>query len=184
MCSQGQQSIAFSLYILKVNFLLVRGSWLTSLETEVLNTAGKQGQNGYNMSFSSALVFCWASNLGWIKERLNMRKIFLSCPHAKRLAHRKLVVLMGDTEVWFQPVVLSAEASMTRINSYTFFFQIIKPLANNSDPAVRNSALFLCSYKTERAHCFCRSSLAHQAPRLRNPSREDHLLRTTARTKG
>lgn len=44
------------------------GSWLTILEIKILELVGKQGQNGYKMSFSSVIVLCWGWNLGWMEQ--------------------------------------------------------------------------------------------------------------------
>lgn len=65
---------------------------------------------------------------------------FLFYPCAKKLAKRNLAGFMGDTD--FNLVVVSAEALVTRIYSCTFFFQLIKTLANNSDPAARSQCFF------------------------------------------
>lgn len=89
----------------------------------------------------------------------------------------------------FNLVVVSAEALVTGIHSCTFFFQLMKTLANNSDPAVRSSVFFSLLLQN-KAHLLllsvwpCSGQLAHQAWRLGNINREGHLAQTAARAKG
>lgn len=129
VCSQSQQSISFSLCLLKVFcfvlfFPLVRGSGLTGLEVEVLNLEAKQGQNGYNMCFSSILeLVVFKSLLNGVMQSMGKFFLyFLGLSKCRRLANRKLLVFAGDTEVWFQPSCYQLSLqSQTSIIALPFF---------------------------------------------------------------